>query len=306
VPTATKSNLIRLYEEYLGRGIEAFLEDLEIGSTAYGRLIGNEAPGEPVEEPLASRFRSLARAQGSPGYILLMYLMVHQDRMGLQPAHLAEVARWLTNFFVRRNLTGYPQTYALTRLFQDVIEEVRALSGGAVVDAVRASLARRSRTREEFQRALEGDIYTENTDMTRFILSSLAEHDFTNEFFTDLWARGDDGKHLTWTIEHIFPEGEKIPQPWIDMMGGASEAADAFETLVHKLGNLTLTGYNSSLGNKGFIEKRDRKGVNGSFVGYKNGFSLNVDLRDRDDWNATAIVERGRRLVREALALFDL
>lgn len=70
-----------------------------------------------------------------------------------------------------------------------------------------------------------------------------------------------EGKNYIWTIEHIFPEGEKIPQVWVDMIGeGNKEAAnEILERCVHTLGNLTITGYNSSLSNKGFEEKRSVK-----------------------------------------------
>lgn len=35
------------------------------------------------------------------------------------------------------------------------------------------------------------------------------------------------------------------------------------EEYTHKIGNLTVTGYNSTLGNKSFGEKRDRKSKDG-------------------------------------------
>jgi hypothetical protein len=63
--------------------------------------------------------------------------------------------------------------------------------------------------------------------------------------------------------------------------GEEKDAKKVREQYVHKLGNLTITGYNSKLGNKSFIEKRDRKDTRGKYVGYKNGLFINGVLRKK-------------------------
>ena len=41
----------------------------------------------------------------------------------------------------------------------------------------------------------------------------------------------------------------------------------------------TITGYNSTLGNKSFVEKRDRQSKDGKrFFGYKNGLEINNEI----------------------------
>jgi hypothetical protein len=35
----------------------------------------------------------------------------------------------LTSFFVRRNLTGYPQTYTLPKLFMTIIQKISGHTG---------------------------------------------------------------------------------------------------------------------------------------------------------------------------------
>ena len=111
---------------------------------------------------------------------------------------------------------------------------------------------------DTFQRNLEGPIYEENTAVTRFILCALAEQDMTKENWVDLWHK--EKRRFVWTTEHIFPQGENIPQPWINMIAGGDEekAKELQQTHVHKLGNLTVSGFNSALGNKSFEDKRDR------------------------------------------------
>ena len=66
-----------------------------------------------------------------------------------------------------------------------------------------------------------------------------------------------------------MPQGDNLPTEWQDMLGGREEAARAQDEHRHKLGNLTVTQFNSNLGNKSFQEKRDRKDSEGRFIGYQ-------------------------------------
>jgi hypothetical protein len=50
------------------------------------------------------------------------------------------------------------------------------------------------------------------------------------------------------------------------MLGGAAAAADAQEVEVHRLRNLTITAYNSTLSNKSFPDKRERVDSAGRFI----------------------------------------
>ena len=111
-----------------------------------------------------------------------------------------------------------------------------------------------------------------------------------------------------WTIEHIFPQGEKIPQPWVDMISAGDEtrAKELQQTYGHKLGNLTISGFNSALGNKSFTEKRDRTDRQGRPVGYKNGLKLNAELALAQAWSVEQIDTRTITLVDQVMRLFAM
>lgn len=158
---------------------------------------------------------------------------------------------------------------------------------------------------DEFRARLEGPIYDFNPDMCRYILTTLAQPSVTKEM-RPLWERNNSGTYV-WTIEHVFPQGENIPDSWVDMMGGGdrAKAQEIQAACVHKLGNLTLTGYNSKLGNMSFIEKRDRKERNGAHVGYRNGLNLNDDLVSVDIWTKEQIEARTEKLVDLAVEAFS-
>lgn len=299
---ATKSNLIRIYEKLLEQDLKRVVDALVEASKVYGRINCVVELDQPTS--LDRAFQRLMRAQGAPSYVLLLWLMTKQDELELSGAHIESVVDGLTSFFVRRNLTGYPPTYALAKLFMTTIDELGPSRGDAVLELVGAKLKAVSASDEEFRGRLLGRIYEENTDVARFILTTLAEDAMTKETAVDLWRQ--EKNHFVWTIEHILPQGENLPAAWQEMLGGQEVAAQVQEEHRHRLGNLTITAYNSNLGNKSFIEKRDRRDSKGRYIGYKNGLSLNSELAARKMWTAEDIDSRTRILADKVIARFPL
>ncbi|MCV7616352.1 DUF262 domain-containing HNH endonuclease family protein [Micrococcus luteus] len=299
---ATKSNLIRVYEKLLEQNLKKVVDALVEASKIYGRINCVVELDQPTS--LDRAFQRLMRAQGAPSYVLLMWLMTKQDELELTDAQVEAVVDRLTNFFVRRNLTGYPPTYALAKLFMTTIDAVGDARGNDVLKVVREKLNSVSASDEEFRARLLGRIYEENTDVARFVLTTLAEDAMTKETWADLWRQ--EKNHFVWTIEHILPQGENLPAAWQEMLGGKEVAAQVQEEHRHRLGNLTITAYNSNLGNKSFVEKRDRQDSKGLPIGYKNGFSLNAELATRDSWTADDIEARTKVLADKVIGRFPL
>jgi hypothetical protein len=299
---ATKSNLIRVYEKLLEQDLKKVIDDLVDASRIYGRINCVVELDQPTS--LDRAFQRLMRAQGAPSYVLLVWLMTVQEELGLCDAHVEEVVDMLTSFFVRRNLTGYPPTYALAKLFMTTIADVGCARGDDVLEIVGEKLSSVSASDDEFQERLKGRIYEENTDVARFALTTLAEDAMTKETKVDLWRQ--EKNHFVWTIEHILPQGENLPAAWKEMLGGEELAAQVQEEHKHRLGNLTITAYNSNLGNKSFVEKRDRQDSKERFIGYRNGLALNAELVIRDSWTGDDIERRTQELASRVLARFPL
>jgi hypothetical protein len=90
------------------------------------------------------------------------------------------------------------------------------------------------------------------------------------------------------------------------MLGGAEKAAATQQQHVHRLGNLTITGYNSTLSNRSFNAKKTRKDSKGRFVGFKNGLELNAEVVQATQWTADEINARTEKLSKQVLKLFPL
>lgn len=304
VPVATKSNLMQVYEKLIAHDAESFLQAMIRLSAHYAQIVGYRTV--PDQPKLSSLLLSLDRIQGAAAYLLLMVLFERREALALEQEHLEQVVHFLIAFFVRRNTTDLPPTRDLTRIFMDVTETALALHGQAVVSHIQQRLTGESASDEQFEKSLKGPIYEDNKAVCRFVLCALEESRMTRETQVDLWAL--KGKQYVWTIEHIFPQGDNIPDSWVQMIAdGDSALAEQYrQTYAHCLGNLTISGYNSALGNKSFAEKQNRLDSQGRKVGYNNGLHLNQTLANETSWTVDKLKARTDLLVQEVLQKYPL
>jgi hypothetical protein len=304
---ATRSNLLDIYERIIIRDPHAFLDELTGNAELYSKIIVRDA--DSLSPALRDSYQSLLRVQGTPSYLLLLYLEKTKKELDINESDIANIAQLMISFFVRRNLTDTPPTRDLTRMFMAIIDDIEqnGTMGQQVYDAIKDRLTSSLASDVVFEEKLRGAIYSDNYDVARFILCKIAEYGMTRETAVDLWKRNNNGVYV-WTIEHIFPEGENIPKSWVDMIGAGDQqkAKEIQSQYVQTFGNLTITGYNSTLSNKAFTEKRDRKDNDGNYIGYRNGLNLNADVVSQDVWTAKKIAERTNVLVGKIMQMFKL
>lgn len=101
------------------------------------------------------------------------------------------------------------------------------------------------------------------------------------------------------TIEHIMPQTKNLSPLWKDMLG--DNWAEVQEKYLHTLGNLTLTAYNSELGDKPFDKKKELLDeVNSKVV------KLYSFVKKCNVWNEKKIEERAELLSKELFNLFPI
>ena len=304
---ATRTNLLSIYERVITLNPRKFLELILDNANIYSTfLLRNQ---DDINDLLRDSYIDLERVQGTPSYLLLLYLEKNKDDLNLHENDLVMINKLLVRFFVRRNLTDIPATRDLTRIFMSLVEELEdnSLTGSKIYDNIRQKLINVSAQDEVLIERLSGPIYDDNSGATRFILCAMAKQGMTFENQIDLW-KYNNAKQYVWTTEHIFPQGENTPECWVNMIanGDMALAKEYKDAHVHTLGNLTLTGYNSSLSNRSFEEKKERKDNNGNYVGYKNGLNLNADVVSENRWTVDLIQARTRRMVDKAFELFKM
>ncbi len=300
---ATKTTLLEIYEELMKKDFQHLLDDLEAKAKIYSILINNSQ--EKIGEKLKKSLYNLEHIQGAPGYLLLLYIFNYVKELELSEDNLVDIVNYVVSFFVRRNITDYPATRNLIKLFTDCIDVVKKYKGTALVTELKLFLKRNASTDDLFEEKLRGDAYINNVENTRFLLSYYETKYETSEIFVDPYKK-ENGKYY-WTIEHIFPEGDNIPKHWIDMIANGDKilAEEYLKKYVHKIGNLTLTGYNPNLSNRSFEEKKKIKKDN-KYIGFMNKLVLNEDVVKEKQWTIDCIERRTNKLVDFFLKEFTL
>ncbi|MGB7509661.1 MAG: DUF262 domain-containing protein, partial [Pelodictyon phaeoclathratiforme] len=157
------------------------------------------------------------------------------------------------------------------------------------------SKKRRFPTDAEFREALETrDVY----DMRhcKYLLDRL-ENDSKEKIDTS-----------SFTIEHIMPQNESLHSEWQVMLGanGANGAnwKTVQEVWLHRLGNITLTGYNSEYSDLPFEKKKTLETLvikDSKEVRMQVGFNfsplrLNKYVREQSTWTKSEMEQRGKEL----------
>ena len=302
-PKALRSNLIRIYESLINKDVYNTFDLLEEASVIYSKHIQYDI--EEHSEDLIRSLRNLENVNGVDGYMLLLFVEKRFDISELEKIKLIQL---LCNYFIRRNVTDFPPTRDLTNAFMEIIKQSNKLETYSF-EAIKEIIISYGKPAQDslFEEKLKGDLYEENVGATRYILSSIElSQSETKERYVNFYARNK--KLFVWTVEHIFPQGENIPQPWVDMVanGDKNVANQIRKECVHKLGNLTLTGYNSQLSNMSLDKKQNRKDKEDKFIGFKNGLTINESVKDISTWKQEDIEKRTAYIVDEALKLFKL
>lgn len=144
-------------------------------------------------------------------------------------------------------------------------------------------------TDDEFEYALKNnDLYTKHA-LCRYLLVSI-ENQGKEKVVTD-----------NLTIEHVMPQNKnsELSVEWQRMLG--DQWFTDHDKWLHTLGNLTLTGYNSELGDKPFGQKK--KLIEDCDTKITR---LYKDIQSCDYWNAKTISARADKLIKEVFKLFPI
>ncbi|MHB9102857.1 MAG: GmrSD restriction endonuclease domain-containing protein [Sulfuricella sp.] len=263
------------------RGVDGILSDLRRFGTYYTAFsLGQEK--QPALKEAFARLRSLIEV-ASP--VVLTLYDCHERAKTLSADEFVEAIELLESFVFRRSVCDM-QTRSLGQMFASLayrITEAQPLLSLKVA-LYRQGKKRRFPSDAEFREALESrDVY----DMrTCFYLLDRLEN-FSKE-------RIDTS---SFTIEHVMPQNEDLRPEWRAMLGNDWQAAQ--ETWLHRLGNLTLTGYNSTYSDRSFAEK---KAIAGGFN--ESPLRLNKFIREQSAWTTTTIEQRGKQLAEKALGVW--
>lgn len=258
----------------------AQLQELNRYAGYYSRLMHPETePDDVVRRALMNLQRLKFGVTAS--FLLNLYDDYANQRIG--PSLMAEALSVLENYLLRRFVCGVP-TNVLNKFFPTLYRQTQ-VDEKFNIERLKALLSERGYPSDEEFTARLGDVRLygggDRREKAKFILDRL-EGSFEH--------KENVGSPLT--IEHIMPQ--TLSPAWRETLG--PDAEDSFEDYLHRLGNLTLTGYNSEMSNAPYGEKRQQLLL--------SHVELNRYFHDVEVWDFDAIDQRSRSLARRSLAIW--
>lgn len=237
---------------------------------------------EPNKE-IRKRLKRINRWDVKTTYPFLLNVYRDYKNKKITFQDFCDVLDILESYVVRRSFCRIP-TNALNKIFLGLYKSFNI------------SMPSKSITDELIQRDWPGDtsflsgwlyfpIYLSGAAKCRHILESLESAVMLNKEPVDL-----DNAQIS--IEHVMPQ--TLNEEWEQLLG--EKAAEIYDTYLHTIGNLTLTGSNSDLGNETLLEKRK--------IYKQSNFALNKDLANAIVWNEYTIKQRAQKLGQIAINIW--
>lgn len=268
--------------------MKVLLEELEV----FARYYSDITRGTAKEPRLKAAFDSLARLDITAVNPFLMSLCQDFEAQAFSLDDFESMLRTLESYMFRRAVCDVPSN-ALTNFLASVIARLNKVQEDG----------------ENYREAFEAYLRLEDGTARRFpgnaeFAQTLATRDiyqFRKAFY--LLTCLENAHHPKnpidfstgpYTIEHIMPRNALASEEWRAVLGDAAE--EEFEVLVHNLGNLTLTTYNSELSDATFAEKRNR-----CIGGYNEEYlAISHALAVAEKWGRAEIEKRATELVETA------
>lgn len=244
------------------------------------------ALGRESDSVLREAFQDLKELKVEVAYPFLLELYEDYDQQLLSKEEFAEVVRLTESYVFRRAIVPIP-TNSLNKTFATFAKSIQK---DRYLESIKAHFLtlpsyRRFPRRGEFERSLKTrDLY--KLRIRSYFLRRLENHGRKERIALD-----------EYTIEHILPQNENLPEAWKTELGGDWERVH--QTWLHTLGNLTLTRYNSEYSDYPFADKRDMK-----FGFAQSPLQLNEGLGQLSKWTENQIIERADRLADIAASIW--
>ncbi|MDY5212364.1 DUF262 and DUF1524 domain-containing protein [Intestinibacter sp.] len=280
----------KIYEEfknhYKDKSYEAIvkLSDELYKCAKYYTNIYYANSGDKALDNIFRDIKSLNMDVASP---LLIKVYYDYENNIISKNEFMEILSLCENYVFRRAICEIP-TNSLNKTFNVA---VRSIKDNDYVNSIKAFFVildsyKRMPLDDEFVKELKNrDIY--NMRIRNYILSKF--ENFNNK------------SHITienFTVEHIMPQNKNLSEAWKKDLG--ENYREIQKEYLHKIGNLTLTAYNSEMSDRSFQEKLNMTG------GFKeSALRLNSYVVKQTTWNKNTIDERANELCELAKSIWQ-
>lgn len=223
---------------------------------------------------------------------ICLHVLLNHDAGRLTADDATAALRVVESYLVRRMIVGLP-TNNLNRIMMSLVKDLGEESPTAsAITAVLSGPRKRFPTDQHVKDAvLVNNFYWTGRGPQRTFVLRAIEEDYQHDEPIDF-------SRATLTIEHVLPQS--LTKGWEEILAaGASEGETPEEvhaSLVHTLGNLTLTAYNNKLANDSFFAKKKLLA--------DSGLAMNREIADALGWGRAEIQARGRALGQRIVSIW--
>ncbi|KEI99894.1 hypothetical protein N496_10130 [Clostridium botulinum A2B3 87] len=294
------SNINKIYvnfKRYINENnidIEICLKDMLLFSKYYNKILTNTVGIREVDKKL----QRINKLEVTVLYPFLLEVFYDYFNDLINDTQLIEIVAILESYIFRRIMCGVA-TNALNKVFMNLGKEIKKHEQykEKYVDILKYILINKKSTQrmpndKEFQKNFyEENVYSWKSKNKIYLLERL--ENYKNNERVDIEGLIETNEL---TIEHIMPQ--ELNKNWREMLGQGFE--EIHNKYLHTIGNLTLTGYNSSMSNRSFYDKKNMKN------GFKDSrLKLNKYLVLADKWNEKSILKRTELLFSIALDIWQ-
>lgn len=300
--TPALSNVYQEFKKYAAQkqSVEDLLKDMQRYAKFYEKLLACESGLDEQLDDCLCRMKRLGITVTRPFLMEVLSLSKDLNKDGkLSSDEVLQIFLITESYLFRRSICDLP-TNCLNKIFVSLNREITRYDDGNgdgyVQKFIYALLSKKESGRfpddAEFTRELKTrQIYLMRSNLKAYLFERLENYGIVET--KNVYALLDNN---TYTIEHIMPQ--HLSPSWTEALG--PNADEIHSEWLHRLANLTLTGYNPSLSNKSFQEKRDAP-----VGGYRDsGLRMNQKIGLKDSWGLPELEERSREMSGRALKIW--
>jgi alkylated DNA nucleotide flippase Atl1 len=270
-------------------GIEHWITELHHKARLFSRVLD---PALESSSVLAYGLDRLNRWGAAVVHPTCLHVLLAYDAGKLTEQEAAAALRVVESYLVRRMIVGIP-TNNVNRILMSLVKDLVGAppTAGAITKVLSGPRKRFPTDQHVRDAVLANNFYwTGRGPQRTFVLRSLEED----------YQHGEpvDFSRAELTIEHVMPQSPT--QEWLDALAeeanGDETPEEVHASLVHTLGNLTLTAYNAKLANAPFATKQQLLA--------KSGLAMNHEIAAAPRWGHAEIHARGRALAERIVRIW--
>lgn len=283
----------KLYREKGGQNVLDLVADIYRMARHYATYLHPEREADPDLRLVLTDLQGIRVRVISP---LALVMLADRDSGVVTTPDLVRALRAVESMLVRRAVADF-RSNPLNKLFATAGQQLNRESSAGYLRSVELVLM-------AFQDRNKGGFPDDATFKEQLQTTDLYSLDVCKHILMRLERDLSPKEKLVMdnlTVEHVLPQNPDLSKAWREMLGADWQAVQ--EELKDTLGNLTLTGYNSELGDKPFEEKKSLPQQKGYAT---TRLLMTQRIAKEAVWNAETIRKRAEELSERALKLWPL